>query len=229
MEAYDPRMVFSSIDRQGRYAYSNQPPAAHWNLARLAETLLPLMDEKASVKDAALAWAHDALAAFAPRFEQAHLSGMRRKLGLLEERDGDAELAQDLLDRMAANDADFTLTFRGLNEAAAGPQGDSGVRKLFADPAAYDSWAVRWRQRLTEESASAEERAAVVRRANPLFIPRNHLVEAVIVAAVERNDFQPFEELLEVVLRPYDDRAGMERYSTPARPEERVSATFCGT
>src|ERR1700677_1717928 len=151
MEAYDPVKVFSSIDHNGRYAYGNQHRAAHWNLARLAEALLPVLEQEAGTAEAALASANEALAAFAPQFEVARAAGLRRKLGVFTERTGDEALAQDLLDRMAANRADFTLTFRRLCAAAAGPEGDEGVRALFADPAAYDSWAVGWRGRLQEE------------------------------------------------------------------------------
>jgi len=147
----------------------------------------------------------------------------------LTERDGDLALAQDLLQRMAANRADFTLTFRRLCDAAAGPESDPGVRTLFADPAAYDSWAAGWRRRLEEESASAQTRVAMMRRASPAFIPRNHIVESVIDAAVGHQNFQPFEELLDVVSRPYEERPELERYATPARPEECVLQTFCGT
>jgi uncharacterized protein YdiU (UPF0061 family) len=229
MEAFDPAKVFSSIDQQGRYGYSNQPHAAHWNVARLAEALLPALEQEAGSQEAAVAAAYEALAAFGPQFEAAHLAGLRRKLGLLTEREGDAALAEDLLTRMAANQADFTLTFRRLSDAASGPEGDAGVRALFADPSAYDEWAVGWRRRLEEEVGAAEERAAIMRLASPAFIPRNHLVEAVIDAAVNRQDFKPFEELLEVVMRPYEDRPERERFSTPARPEECVTATFCGT
>ena len=229
MESFDPRCVFSSIDRQGRYAYSNQPHAAQWNLARFAETLLPLLEQEAGTQEAALAWAYEALEAFGPRFEQAHLAGMRRKLGLTTQQGGDAALAQDLLDRMTANEADFTLTFRRLSEAAASPDGAAKTRTLFANPADFDAWAKPWHQRLTEESISAQERARLMQKANPLFIPRNHLVEAAITAAVERQDFQPFEDLLSVVLRPFEDRPDREHYAIPARPEQRVTATFCGT
>jgi len=229
MEAYDPDKVFSSIDLQGRYSYGNQPHAAHWNLTRLAEALLPVLEQEAGNQEAALASAYEALAAFGPQFEAAHVAGLRRKLGLLTERDGDAVLTQDLLECMATNHADFTLTFRRLCDAAAGPEGDPGVRTLFADPNAYDSWAIRWRSRLAEESASAQSRAAAMRNASPAFIPRNHVVEAALNAAISHQDFQPFEELLDVVCRPYEDRPGLERYATPARPEECVSATFCGT
>ena len=229
MEAYDPATVFSSIDAHGRYAYGNQPRAALWNLARLGEALLPILVQEAGSEEAALASANEALAAFDPQFKAAHATGLRRKLGLFTERDGDAVLVEDLLDRMAANRADFTLTFRRLCDAATGLEGDEGVRALFADPGTYDSWASAWRLRLDEEHVSGQERATEMRRANPAFIPRNHLVEAALDAAVWRQDFQPFEELLDVVSRPYEDRPNLERYTTPARPEEYVSRTFCGT
>jgi uncharacterized protein YdiU (UPF0061 family) len=229
MEAYDPATVFSSIDRYGRYRYENQPGIALWNLTRLAEALLPVLELEAGSAEAALASATEALEAFAPQYEAARLDGLRRKLGLFTPRDGDLELAADLFERMAAGGADFTLTFRRLCAAAAGPEGDAAVRALFSEPAAYDAWAARWRLRLDEEPASAVERAEALRRANPLFIPRNHLVEEALKAATERQDYQPFEDLLTVVSNPYDDRPGMERYTAPARPEERVLYTFCGT
>jgi uncharacterized protein YdiU (UPF0061 family) len=229
MEAYDPAMVFSSIDLQGRYAYSNQPHAAHWDLTRLAEALLPVLQQEAGSQEAALASAREALAAFGPHYEAARLAGLRRKLGLSTEREGDAALAEDLLDRMAANRADFTLTFRRLSDAAAGPEGDAGVRALFTDPSAYDSWAAAWRRRLAEEAVSQHSRAATMRRASPAFIPRNHLVEAALHAAAMQQDFQPFEDLLAVLSHPFDDRPNLELYARPARPEECVSQTFCGT
>jgi uncharacterized protein YdiU (UPF0061 family) len=229
MEAYNPAMVFSSIDRQGRYAYGNQPRAVSWNLARLAEALLPLLEQEMGSEESAIAAANEALAAFDPQFETARHSGLRRKLGLFTEHEGDAALAEDLLERMAANRADFTLTFRRLCDAAAKPEDDKKVRALFADPGAYDSWAAGWRWRLEKEPIAGQERAAAMRTASPAFLPRNHMVEAALDAAIERQDFQPFEELLEVVSHPYDDRPGMERYAMQARPEECVRQTFCGT
>jgi uncharacterized protein YdiU (UPF0061 family) len=234
MEAYDPGTVFSSIDVQGRYAYGNQPRAMLWNLVRLAEALLPVMEQEAGSKESAVESAKEALAAFDPQFEAARSLGLRRKLGLFIERDGDEALVEDLLDRMFANKADFTLTFRRLSDAAASPEGDAEVRALFADPGAYDAWAVLWRLRLkadpwSEDPATAQVRAAAMRAVNPAFIPRNHLVEAALDAAMWRQDFRPFEELLDVVSRPYEDRPGLERYAAPARPEEYVSRTFCGT
>jgi uncharacterized protein YdiU (UPF0061 family) len=229
MEAYDPAKVYSSIDHGGRYAYGNQPHVALWNLARLAESLLPVLAQESGSEEAGLVVANEALSAFEPRFEATHSAGLRRKLGLVVEREGDAALAENLLQRMAANRADFTLTFRRLCDAAAGPEGDAGVRALFDDPAAYDGWAAGWRRRLEEEFADGQVRTAAMRRMNPAFIPRNHLVEAALDAANLRQDFQPFEDLLAVISRPYDERPELERYSAPARPEERVLQTFCGT
>jgi uncharacterized protein YdiU (UPF0061 family) len=229
MEAYEPDKVFSSIDHQGRYAYSNQHHAAHWNLTRLAEALLPLLQEEEGSEEAALVSARAALAGFGPQFEAARVGGLRRKLGLMTEREGDAALAEDLLERMAANRADFTLTFRRLCDAAAGMEADVPVRELFLDPVAFDAWAVGWRRRLEDEPISAKDRAAVMRSVNPLFIPRNHIVAAALDAAVRQQDLQPFEELLNVLSRPYEDKPEMDRYAMPARPEECVSQTFCGT
>jgi uncharacterized protein YdiU (UPF0061 family) len=175
MEAYDPATVFSSIDHGGRYAYGNQPGAALWNLARLAEALLPVLAQETGSEETAVAAANETLAGFEPQFEAARSAGLCRKLGLFAEREGDAALAEDLLQRMAANRADFTSTFRKLCDAAAGPDGDAGVRVLFADPGAYDVWAAGWRRRLEEEPADAPARAAAMRKVNPAFIPRNHL------------------------------------------------------
>jgi serine/tyrosine/threonine adenylyltransferase len=228
MESYDPAKVYSSIDHGGRYAYGNQPRVALWNLARLAESLLPLLAQESGSEEAAIVAANEALSTFEPTYEATRRAGLRRKLGLVLERECDAALAENLLQCMAANRADFTLTFRRLCDAAAGPEGDAGVRALFADPAAYDGWAAQWR-RLEGESADEQARAAAMRRVNPAFIPRNHLVEAALEAANLRQDFQPFEDLLAVISRPYDERPELERYSAPARPEECVLQTFCGT
>ncbi|HBK05169.1 MAG TPA: YdiU family protein [Acetobacteraceae bacterium] len=216
MDEYDPGAVFSSIDQQGRYAYGNQPRIALWNLARLAECLIPLLGENEDE-------AKDALSAFAPRFQAAYFAGLRRKIGLQTEREGDDNLTRDLLKLMAADRADFTLTFRRLGEAAEGDA--TGVRALFKDGAAFDAWADRWRVRLADEEAPA----ATIRAVNPMFIPRNHLVEAALAAAVERGDFGPFEELLQVLVRPFADDPALARYAMPPREEERVLQTFCGT
>ena len=226
MDAYNPATVFSSIDQHGRYAYGNQPRIAVWNLARLAETLLPLLSED---QDKAVEIAQEALAAFSPAFEAAYFGGLRRKIGLTSEQEGDITLVNDLLKAMAENEADFTLTFRRLCDAASDPSADAEVRALFTDPTAYDSWAARWRWRLDEEAADPTAIRAAMRAVNPAYIPRNHRVEAALNAAIERDDFVPFEQLLEVLARPFEERAGFEGYATPPEPEERVLQTFCGT
>ena len=226
MDAHHPATVFSSIDHQGRYSYSHQPGIAQWNLTRLAETLLPLLSED---EDQAVGVAQEALVGFAARFEAHFHAGLRRKLGLFTEREGDLALAQDLLSAMAENQADFTLTFRRLSEAAADSEGDGLVRSLFANPSAYDGWALRWRQRLGEEAQDGATRSAAMRAVNPMFIPRNHRVEAIIEAATERNDFAPFEELLAVLSKPYEDQPALAHYAEPPAPHQRVTQTFCGT
>jgi uncharacterized protein YdiU (UPF0061 family) len=226
MDQYDPATVFSSIDEQGRYAYANQPRIALWNLTRLAECLLPLLSED---QDAAVAEAQSALGEFGEKFNNAYQAGLRSKLGLLTARDDDPALAQDLLDAMAKNQADFTLTFRRLSDAALDPAADREIRSLFADPTAYDDWAVRWRQRTGAEPLDPTARRAAMRAVNPAFIPRNHRVEAVIQAAVNRDDYAPFEELLAVLAKPFQDQPAFAGYADPPEPHQRVLQTFCGT
>jgi serine/tyrosine/threonine adenylyltransferase len=227
IDTYDPEAVYSSIDSFGRYAYGNQPRIAQWNLARLAETLLPLLAENQEV---AVEMANEALGEFASRFEAAYATGLRRKLGLLQERQDDVALARDLLDRMARHGADFTLTFRRLSDAAVNPDADSIVRSLFTDPSAYDDWASRWRRRLAEDGERTGERAAaVMRTVNPAFIPRNHLVEEALSAAVNDSDLSAFDNLVTVLSRPYDDQPAHRLYAEPPRPDQVVRQTFCGT
>ncbi len=226
MDAFDPDKVFSSIDRGGRYSYANQPRIALWNLARLAETLLPLMGEN---DDAAMAEAHAALDGFAPRFEAAYAAGMGAKLGFTHTRSEDLPIAHDLLRRMSANGADFTLTFRRLADAVARPEGEVALRSLFADPAALDDWLPLWRQRLAADGATGEAKAAAMRSVNPAYIPRNHRIQEAIFAAVQDGDFTPFHTLVDALSKPFDERPGSERYAEPPRPEEIVHQTFCGT
>jgi uncharacterized protein YdiU (UPF0061 family) len=220
MDSYHPATVYSSIDAHGRYAYANQPHIAHWNLSRLAGALLPLL---APERDAAIAVAQAAIDKFPALFGDAYGAGLAAKLGLLEAREGDMELAQDLLDRMAENQADFTLTFRGLSNGD-----DAAVRGLFAEPASFDAWAARWRARLMLETVDPVERQAAMRKVNPAFIPRNHRVQAVITAA-NAGDFTVLEEMLAVLSRPYDDQPDAQQYAVPPKPEEVVHKTFCGT
>jgi serine/tyrosine/threonine adenylyltransferase len=225
MDSYHPQTVYSSIDQMGRYAYGNQPDIARWNLIRLAETLLPLLAED---DNAAIKQAQEAIGEFSKVFDTAYVAGVSRKLGLLESRADDIDLAQDLLDRMAHNGADFTLVFRRLCDAA-GPQSDAGVRTLFADPGDFDNWAEKWRHRLAQEGGEPTERRSAMRSANPAFIPRNHLVEEAIIAAETDGDFSAFEMLLSVISAPYEDQPRFGRYADPPRPDQVVRQTFCGT
>jgi uncharacterized protein YdiU (UPF0061 family) len=224
MEAYDPSTVFSSIDHAGRYAYGNQPRIAAWNLARLAEALLPLLapDEKAAIEVATAA-----LGGFAPRFEGAYLPGLHRKAGLTTSHEGDDALIEDLLRGMHEAGADWTLTFRALGDAV--ERNDAPALALLGSNGFWEAWAERWRARLALEAHDAVARAAAMRAINPLYLPRNHLVEAALHAAVQAGDYGPFEELLGVIVKPFAHRDGLERFTLPARPEERVLATFCGT
>ena len=227
LDAYHPDTVFSSIDRHGRYAYSQQPTIAHWNLARFAETLLPLL---ADDPDDALPVAKEALDGYEPRFSVSYHAGLRRKLGLAEARESDPDLALDLLGRMADNRADFTLTFRRLSELGREPgPADQAARELFTDPAAFDAWARRWRARLGAEGSDDKSRRAAMRAVNPAYIPRNHRVEQAIEAAITEGDLQPVDDLLTVLADPFADHPGYEHLAAPPKPEEVVRRTFCGT
>ena len=226
MDTFDPATVFSSIDARGRYAYANQPNAALWNLARFAETLLPLIDVDTQ---RAIAVATKAIATFETLFNDSWLGGMRRKLGLSTSEQGDRQLAEDLLKAMHRNQADFTLSFRALCTAARDRQGDAPLRAQFLNALDYDEWALRWRARMRREATTLESRTESMQAVNPAYIPRNHRVEQVIVAAVERSDFAPFEEFSEVLAAPYVERAAFARYANPPQPQERVLQTFCGT
>jgi uncharacterized protein YdiU (UPF0061 family) len=225
MDSYDPAQVFSSIDEMGRYAYANQPRIALWNLTRLAECLLPLFSDD---QEKAIAEAQDILAAFSDTFSAAYQAGLRRKVGLFTERDGDEALIQDLLDAMAKNGADFTLTFRRLSDTAGDASADD-ARALFTEPAAFDEWAARWRKRTSEEQQAPAERQALMRSINPAYIPRNHRIEAAIQAATNNDDYAPFEELVKVLTKPFEDQPDYATYQHPPEPHERVCQTFCGT
>jgi uncharacterized protein YdiU (UPF0061 family) len=216
LDAYDPATVFSSIDHQGRYAFGNQPRIAHWNLARFAETLLPLLDDNPSK---AIAMAADTVHQFPASFECYWREGMRRKLGLVREQPEDASLMDALLALMHAHAADYTNTFRLLCAVAEGG----------AAPAGYDAWVTRWRTRLGQEVHTRQAAATLMRAHNPAVIPRNHRVEAILDAAVHQGDFAPLEAFLAVLATPFALAPHQEAYSAPPAPSERVYQTFCGT
>jgi uncharacterized protein YdiU (UPF0061 family) len=225
MDEYDPKTVFSSIDSYGRYAYTNQPTIAQWNLARFAETLLGLIDPDA---DKAISLATEVLQPFIDEFDLLFLAGMRRKLGLAAALDGDGELIRNLLTLMQESHADFTLTFRSLSLMAGNPGEQPRVRELFSATSNIDGWLKDWRERLTRETSSAAERATNMRVTNPAFIPRNHRVEAALSAA-ESADYAPFHKLLGILQRPYEEQPDAAEYGQPPAPSERVLRTFCGT
>lgn len=212
MDIYDPATVFSSIDQQGRYAYGNQPHIAQWNLARFAETLLPLL---AKQEEAAIEWAEAALRQFVDTFKNAWRTRMSRKLGLQNASPDDTGLIEDLLGWMHKEKQDFTNTFRQLTP------------KTSASPS-LDEWHARWTQRLAQQGVSDDEATTLMRKNNPAVIPRNHQVEAALDAATQQ-DLQPFNELLAVLANPYDHENADPAYQTPAPPGTPRYVTFCGT
>ena len=216
MDTYDPATVFSSIDHHGRYAFGNQARIAQWNLACLANTLLPLIHDH---QETAVALAEEPIKQFPDTFAGYWRDGMRRKLGLTSEQDHDTGLVDSLLQLMQEHAADYTNTFRTLCSLAEGGEA----------PAGYEAWVNRWRSRLMQEHHSPEEAATLMRANNPAFIPRNHRVEEVLSAAVQQGDFAPMETLLSVLSTPFDEKPGLVAYSDPPAPSERVHRTFCGT
>jgi uncharacterized protein YdiU (UPF0061 family) len=214
MDTYDPSTRFSSIDRGGRYRFAMQPRIAQWNVARLAETILPLIhdDEEEAVRIAT-----ERLDGFAARFDEAYVAVLRAKLGMTGEQEGDRALAEDLFERMRGNHVDFTLFFRRLADSP------EEAAKLWDDPSAFHGWAETWQKRVPTPDKEA------MRRANPAFIPRNHRVEEMIEAAVEREDFAPFERMLAVLGRPYEDQPDAADLAEPPPRNQRPYVTFCGT
>ncbi|MEN3791631.1 protein adenylyltransferase SelO [Fulvimarina sp. MAC3] len=223
MDSYDPATVFSSIDRQGRYAYGNQPSIASWNLARLAECLLPLFDPD---QNNAVKIAEEILSSFAAAFENAYLNGFRSKIGLQTSQPEDAELINELLALMKHKRADFTLTFRRLGQAAEGE--DGSLRALFEGPSGLDEWLVHWRQRLATEPMDAGERRALMDGMNPTIIPRNHFVEEALASALA-GDLAPFERMNDALAKPYEDRTDFAELSALPPAREIPYRTFCGT
>jgi uncharacterized protein YdiU (UPF0061 family) len=225
MDAYDPEAVFSSIDERGRYSFSNQPAIAQWNLARFAETLLPFLG---SDQPQAIALATESIKLFSEKFQQEWLQAMRSKLGLFQAQHEDADLIKTLLSVMHKAQADYTVTFTGLSDYLKGDRSGRGVEKALDEHPDFQAWLGRWRYRGTQESESLAARGDAMRQANPRYIPRNHRIEEVIVAATA-GDFAPFEALLEVIVRPFDERPNAAAYAVPPRSEQRVLETFCGT
>ncbi|TAM68982.1 protein adenylyltransferase SelO [Mycobacterium sp.] len=217
MDAYDPDTVFSSIDFWGRYAYGNQPVIAGWNLARFAETLLPLLSERT---EDAIALAEQSFGVFHARYDAVWAAGMRAKLGLSADVDGEfaTALVDELLLLLKHNHVDYTSFFRQLGQAARGDA--EPTRGLFMDLAGFDAWLARW-QALGPDADAMD-------RINPIYIPRNHLVEEALTAATD-GELAPLEQLLAAVTEPYAQRPGLERYASPAPEDFGKYQTFCGT
>lgn len=216
MDEYDPGTVFSAIDQHGRYAFSNQPGIGSWNLARMAEALLDLLDNDA---EAAVASAKESIDLYGHTFASTWFAGMRNKLGLVGEDDGDPDLIQSLLDWMKKEKSDYTNTFRALSAALA--EDDTP----FDDPA-FLAWHDQWKRRLGD--ADAGQTAAAMNRVNPVYIPRNHRMEAALDAALE-GDLSPMNTLLEVMAQPYEVQPGQEAYAAPAPQDFGPYQTHCNT
>jgi len=226
LDAYEPSMVLSSIDRQGRYAYGRQPQIAQWNLARLGECLLPLLSDD---RDKAVEMVVERLSGFAGHFETAYFGRFLAKLGIAEERAGDRELVTGLLSLMQMGKADFTLAFRRL-AALTDPDADTeAFLSLFGGNAGLEPWLASWRARLATGNRSPAETASDMRAINPAIIPRNHQVEKALDAIIDGSDGSSYVRLLQAVTRPFEDRPEDVDLALPPRPEDRVMATFCGT
>lgn len=227
MDRYDTGTVFSSIDTNGRYAYGNQPAIAQWNLARLAETLLSLLDASG---DAAVQIAEEELAKFAPAYLSAYRTGLARKLGLdaaAGETAADVELlGEELGTILQREQPDYTSFFRALSAALRGETGDR-VAQLPADDE-FRTWAARWRELVIAQGRGPQATADAMDRVNPVYIPRNHLVEDALSAATT-GDLKPFAEMLGVLSDPYTERDGLEDWTVPASGDDRPYVTFCGT
>jgi uncharacterized protein YdiU (UPF0061 family) len=226
MDHFNPEQVYSSIDHGGRYAFRNQPGIAHWNLSCLARALLPLLHDDG---EQAVALAQAAIDAFPAQFLDAHGAGVAAKLGLSELAEEDTPLVEDLFGLMAQHELDFTLTFRQLADLADPAGSAPRLSDDFPLPETLAPWIERWQARLAPDAQGPAQRQAAMYRANPAFIPRNHQVEAVISAAYEHEDLQPFHDLVDLLEHPFDYRPDQRAYAAPPASHEVVRQTFCGT
>jgi uncharacterized protein YdiU (UPF0061 family) len=224
LDEYDPRKVFSSIDERGRYAYSNQPGIGQWNIARLAECLLPLLDVD---EEKAVEAANGVLKDFGDVFQAAWMQAFRDKLGLAGEAEDDRALISDLLELMHKGEADFTLAFRSLGKIADGA-GEAPFRALFVNREGLDDWLSRWRARLAVGGREPAATQVAMEAVNPALIPRNHRIEEAIAAAVY-GDYSFFHRLVDALATPYAEDPETAYLTVPPTPDERVTRTFCGT
>jgi len=224
MDHYAPETVFSSIDTHGRYAYQNQPTIAQWNLARLAETLLPQLDGN---NDKAIELATEVLNKFPQHYHHHWLSGMRSKLGLKSSEPDDMTLMNELLAAIDKQNVDYTLLFRRLIDLLKGDE--QAVISLFGDAALFKQWLPKWKSRLQRDELELNDSVELMLQVNPIYIPRNHKVEEALEFAVQHKDYSMFERLLEVLSHPYDESSEYQEYAMPAPQEFGPYKTFCGT
>lgn len=224
MDTYNPNTLFSSIDAEGRYAYKNQPHIAQWNLARFAETLLPLISEN---EEHSVELATDTLHDFMKTYQELWLSGMRKKLGVTNEEEQDIELIDALLAILTEHKVDYTQFFRSLSSSLTSEPDNTQV--YFCDAEVWFKWKKQWHARLSRNPESKSDRVAIMDNCNPIYIPRNHKVEEVIAAAEQHQDFSPFKRLLKVLERPFTQQEDSEEFSQPAPSELGPYRTFCGT
>ena len=224
MDRYDPNTFFSSIDTQGRYAYSNQPLILSWNLARFAETLIPLIDKNEQNSINILT---QKLSSIQSRYEKAWLKVMSEKIGITMIQDGDLELINDLLGIMKNEKADFTLVFRYLADFIIGKE--NLLISLFENSKKINEWIVNWKNRIEKEGKFDKSLCIKMKKINPLYIPRNHLVEDALDEALSKENYKPFHKLLGFVTSPYDEISNSEEYTLPAPINDKPYKTFCGT
>lgn len=226
MDIFDPKTVYSAIDQTGRYAYANQPAIGQWNLSVLAQSLLPLLDDDEAK---AVEHAKAALDTYASEFQNSYERGIRAKLGLEIEDQGDMALWQDLMKHLAGQEVDFTQFFRTLSKTNSGDDADNGeLQALMNGPSMFGMWLLAWRDRLKKEPRNDAQRQAAMHAVNPAYIPRNHLVEEALNEA-EKGNLAFANKLMEVLASPYEERQGFERYLLPPKPDEVIQNTFCGT
>jgi uncharacterized protein YdiU (UPF0061 family) len=224
MDTYNPATVFSSIDVNGRYAYGNQPSILTWNLTRLAETLIPIVNKD---KNESIKLLTEVLQLIKPVYTNYWLSLMRSKIGLSKEEQNDIELITNLLEIMEEEKADFTNSFRLLSKALIGDT--KSIKKLFNNSRRFDGWMMVWQERISQEGVDEEKIASSMNKVNPMYIPRNYKVEEALKASVFNNDMEPFNKLYSVLQNPYDEIIGLESFAEPA-PESTIPyRTFCGT
>lgn len=224
MDTYDPSTVFSSIDKNGRYSYENQPKILTWNLTRLAETLIPLVHKD---QNEAIKLLTEVLQLIKPVYTNYWLSSMRSKIGLSKEDQDDINLISQLLNLMKINKVDFTLCFRYLSKALVGDI--KSIKNLFKNDIAFDNWMTLWKERVSQESISDEKIASSMNAVNPLYIPRNHKVEEALEAAVFDNNMKPFLKLHDILKNPYEEIKEFHEYEKPVKNSSVRYKTFCGT